>query len=214
MKHLQSEKYNIAWFKLAECVSRGEKERAMGVYRLLSHSLGNQALVAQLKGDLLLCFNDDGAITKYCEAADMYKESNKIIEAIAVYEHLIVLDSNNEKYLFELLDLYKNIDIPCNMVDHVKNLVDEGKLDVSIKLADKLSEYIKLAQEIDLREHIVFALLKQNKIPENTVMDHLKKLVELLISVNDESVLQRFLSELKSIHLDYYDEICSYIEKE
>jgi hypothetical protein len=37
MKQTQVDKHTIAWFKIAECVSRGEKERALGVYRLLSH---------------------------------------------------------------------------------------------------------------------------------------------------------------------------------
>ena len=94
MKYIQSEKYNLAWFRLAECVSRGERERAMGVYRLLSHSLGDDALAAQLKGDLLLCFNDELASKKYLEAANLYKKSQKTIEAIAVYEHLLLLEND------------------------------------------------------------------------------------------------------------------------
>ena len=74
MKQAVSNKYNIAWFKLADCVSRGEKERAFGVYRLLSHSLDDQALARQLEGDLLLAFQDDGAVDKYREAVNLYKQ--------------------------------------------------------------------------------------------------------------------------------------------
>ncbi len=66
MKQVPSGKYTIAWFKLAECVSRGEKERALGVYRLLSHSLDDSALVCQLEGDIFLSFNDkQQAVTNY-----------------------------------------------------------------------------------------------------------------------------------------------------
>jgi len=212
MKHFQSEKYNIAWFKLAECVARGEKERAMGVYRLLSHSLEDQALAAQLKGDLLLCFNDDSAVEKYCEAADIYKKSNKAIEAIAVYEHLIFLDPVNETYLLELVNLYKEIGIACNMVDHVKTIIDEGKFDLSIQLIDKLSSIIISSEEMRVREYLIFALLKQKEVPKAIVTDQIKKVVELLISAEDESLLQRFLSEVKAVNRAYYDEICAYIQ--
>ena len=60
-----SQKYSIAWFKLAECVGRKEKERALAVYRLLSHSIGDEALTTHLEGDILLSFDDDVAIAKY-----------------------------------------------------------------------------------------------------------------------------------------------------
>ena len=41
--------YSVAWFKLAEFVTRKEKERAFGVYRLLSHSIADRAFAAQLE---------------------------------------------------------------------------------------------------------------------------------------------------------------------
>ena len=58
MKQIPSDKYNVAWFTLAECVSRGEKVRAMSLYRLLVHSIKDGAFACQLKGDLLLAFRD------------------------------------------------------------------------------------------------------------------------------------------------------------
>ena len=36
MKAISCEKQSIAWFKLAECVERGEKERALNLFRLLT----------------------------------------------------------------------------------------------------------------------------------------------------------------------------------
>ena len=66
MRHVPSDKYNIAWFRLAECVSRGEKERALGVYRLLAHSFGDEAFAHQLMGDLLLSFDDAQALAVSC----------------------------------------------------------------------------------------------------------------------------------------------------
>jgi predicted Zn-dependent protease len=73
MKQMQSDKYTIAWFKIAECVSRGEKERALGVYRLLSHSFNDNAVASQLEADINLAFNEqDQAVVLYRQAIDLY----------------------------------------------------------------------------------------------------------------------------------------------
>ena len=77
MRQVPSDKYNIAWFKLAEFVSRGEKERALGLYRLLTHSFDDRALTYQLEGDLLLSFNDDSAQDRYRKAAEEYRQSER-----------------------------------------------------------------------------------------------------------------------------------------
>src|SRR6185295_6125944 len=92
MRNVPPDKYNIAWFKLAECVSRGERERALGVYRLLAHSIGNPAFESQLEGDLYLSFQDvQAAIAKYQEAVRLYRQSGRVLQSAAVLEHLITL---------------------------------------------------------------------------------------------------------------------------
>ena len=91
MTQLSSDKFNVAWFKLAEFVARKEKERALGVYRLLAHSLPDEAFAAQLEGDLLLAFNDEKALDSYKRAARLYEVHEKLFQAAAVYEHIIVL---------------------------------------------------------------------------------------------------------------------------
>src|SRR5437899_218534 len=95
MRYFPSDKYNVAWFKLAECVSRGEKERALGVYRLLAHSLNDSAFARQLQGDILLSFNDvAGAVEHYRTAATLYQQDERLLEAAAVYEHIVNLVAN------------------------------------------------------------------------------------------------------------------------
>jgi len=94
MKHVSSDKYSVAWFKLAECVARGEQERAFGVYRLLSHSFEDKAFAHQLAGDLYLAFdNPELAIDKYEQAAQLYKKDGRLSEATAVYDHLATINS-------------------------------------------------------------------------------------------------------------------------
>lgn len=88
---LPSEKFTIAWFKLAEFVTRKEKERALGIYRLLIHSLPDQAFAAQVEGDLFLAFQDEKAIESYLKAAKMYQEFGNVLQASILYEKLIRL---------------------------------------------------------------------------------------------------------------------------
>ena len=109
MKQVSSDKYNVAWFRLAECVSRGEKERALGVYRLLSHSLDDPALVVQLEADILWAFNDKQALEKYQEAAELYKKDQRMLEAASVYEHLITMKQESVEYLGNLIELYDHL---------------------------------------------------------------------------------------------------------
>lgn len=127
MKHLSQDKYTIAWFKLAECVSRGEKERAFGVYRLLSHSIENHAFACQLQGDLFFSFDDiEGAISKYVDAAHLYEADERFLEATAVYENLISLAPQCERYRERLIALYDRLHIPSKVVHHRMKL-DELK---------------------------------------------------------------------------------------
>ena len=96
MKHVSPDKYSIAWFKLAECVARGEQARAFGVYRLLSHSFEDKAFAHQLAGDLHLAFNDtEAAVAKYEQAAQIYKKDGRHSEAEAVYGHLATINSSD-----------------------------------------------------------------------------------------------------------------------
>lgn len=211
MKYVQSDKYNVAWFKLAEYVSRGERERAMGVYRLLHHSLGDKALAAQLKGDLLLCFNEnEQAIAKYDEAAQLYKQENKYIESIAVYEHLLFLQPGSKQYLRELLNLYKSIDMPLNMIEHITVLIQEKNFDVAIAITDNMLDLINPVDSYNLRKHIIFGLIERDAESQK-IEEQLKIIIEMLTKNKDQSLLQQFLSELQATNKICYDKACQYI---
>jgi hypothetical protein len=111
MSHKQSE--TIAWFKLAECVSRGEKERALGVYRLLSHSLASHALRAQLEGDIWLSFGElENAIVQYREAAHQYRLNNQLVDAVSMFQHLQLLDPLCAFYKIAAQEIHQQLGIP------------------------------------------------------------------------------------------------------
>ncbi|MBN2267551.1 MAG: hypothetical protein JW725_04420 [Candidatus Babeliaceae bacterium] len=97
MKQEVPEKSNIAWFKLAEFITRGEKERALSIYRLLSYSITDQALVAQLEGDILQAFNDERAIDSYQRAIDIYHHHRAYVNIIDLARQIISIFLDRER---------------------------------------------------------------------------------------------------------------------
>jgi len=104
--------YNVAWFKLAECIARGEKERALGVYKLLAHSLNDSALAIQLEADILLSFNKQDALAAYQRAAEEYKSQKQLFKAACIYEHMLTIDPTNNTYSKTLIELYTHLNMP------------------------------------------------------------------------------------------------------
>ena len=109
MRLLPSDKYNVAWFKLAEFVARGEKERALGLYRLLVHSFDDVALAHQLQADLLWSFKDHQAFDLYQKAAEVHMQSGKTLQAAALFEHLLSIRPCYRYYIDQLEHLYCSI---------------------------------------------------------------------------------------------------------
>jgi len=107
MERLHKEQQsNIAWYKLAELVSRGEKEKALNLYRLLAHSLADRAYAVQVEGDLLWAFEDADALKIYHDAARLYEEEKNYTAAAAIYEHLCTLEPTNKTFLSGRVMLY------------------------------------------------------------------------------------------------------------
>ena len=127
MKEIVQNKRSLAWFKLTEFVVRGEKERALGIYRLLALSIDNKAFAQQLEGDLLLAFDDPIAEERYLAAAQLYLEAQQPAIAAAIYEHLINLimalpaDQKNHKASLLAEILAKLAQIDQNLTNKLKN---------------------------------------------------------------------------------------------
>jgi len=110
MRKIPSDKYTVAWFKLADFVARREKERALGLYRLLMHSIDDEALSHQLAGDLFLAFDSTAqAVEKYSIAAEQYREQKRLLQAVAVYEQIVGLQQKDLQVLEQLLELYTQL---------------------------------------------------------------------------------------------------------
>lgn len=97
---------SVAWFKIAELIARREREKALGVCRLLAHSFPDRAYELQLEGDILWALEDTLAQERYTQAAQLYEQNERWIEAIALYEHITTIYTINYAALANLLFCY------------------------------------------------------------------------------------------------------------
>jgi tetratricopeptide (TPR) repeat protein len=182
MKHVVSEKYNVAWFKLADCIARGEKERALGVYRLLSHSFDDKALACQLHADILLSFNDENAEATYKKAAEMYREQERYLQAAAVYEHLVTLQPHTVSYRTMLIALYQQLRIHGKVMEYVESLVLHLLAKSEWKLAIEMAQRFALEEQptfmARLHEHILFHLISMSDVLPDTILDHARAAID------------------------------------
>jgi tetratricopeptide (TPR) repeat protein len=207
MRQLPSDKYNVAWFKLAEFVSRGERERALCLYKLLVHSFDDYALAAQLEGDILLAFNDTkGACQRYRDAAMLFKDAKRLIESAAVYEHILLLEVNSDD-LISCIALYDQLDITSRMYVHCQQLcnlyIDLQDFDSLKKFLGEWSLKLTDYDKAQLHATIATSLIRNNGDYE-MVIEYLKTTIQLLLADNSHSLLQSFLSTLEVLNEDYY----------
>lgn len=202
MKQNASDKYSVAWFKLADCIARGEKERALGVYRLLSHSLDDSALAQQLYGDILLSFNDISAAQgRYIQAAEKYEQEGRLVQAAAIYEHLTTLQSDNIAYKEKLIELYQRLNIASKVREYATELIayllSNNNWQKSIEIARNYDTAGDGAFAALMHEQLVFTLLTINDVLPETVMGEIKKVIDAWSSENNEDALDEFMQKLK-----------------
>lgn len=218
MKQVGSDTYNIAWFKLADCIARGEKERALGVYRLLSHSFDDHALACQLHADILRLFNDERAQGEYVKAAQLYRERNKTIEAAAVYEHLMALDPQNTDYALELIALYQQVGIGSKVMQYVQSLVHD------LLKHNEWKQAIEVVQQYDtvgdasfmatLHEQLLFYLAPKDDVLLDTMMVHAKKALDAWIELHNQQAITKLLSTVKAVNEKLHEYVRGYVTRE
>lgn len=220
MRTFASESYTIAWFKIADFVARGEKERALNVYRLLMHSVSEPALSYQLEGDILLAFDDDAAVDRYHVAANLYKKSGKIPQAISVYEH-VALFKEDEKILEALLDSYLSIQNMTGFLESFTRLskicLQQAKKDFVIQLLHRYTILVDHVTQALLYARFVRSLLLYDK-QLSDVTSHIQHTLDLFLdtlgaNALHEKDLQRFLSDLKSLDDEQFAKAQQYLSQ-
>lgn len=202
MKQISADKHTIAWFKLAECVSRGEKERALGVYRLLSHSLDDQAFAQQLEADLLLSFKEKNlALKKYTDAAFMYEKAGRLVQATAVFEHLLTLHPTDISYRERLIELYATQKIEAKKIEHQLGLITTLIELHEIKKARTLLEVIDVGQQSSQILHtwqmLIFAEIEDEDTFNKIINQHIESIIEWCIEYDEVKIMREFLAQLK-----------------
>lgn len=238
MRVLASGSYNVAWFKLADFISRGEKERALSIHRLLMHSVQDVAIAYQLEGDILLAFDDNAALDRYHVAANLYKKAGKIQQAISVYEH-VSLFKEDENVYEALLDIYMfmqntsgtletfsrlaKVCLIKNNFSHLDNLLQRYFLESSKIMQARLSARFVRAILLYDEQNIETSTYTYQTLDlfKESLSHTLKDLA--LASANNYSFcvgtseaecmdVQRFLSDLKALDNQEYLKAVKYLE--
>lgn len=215
MKHLPADKYNVAWFKLAEFIVRGERERALGLYRLLVHSFDNQALGFKLEGDILLSFKDNvAAKEKYLLAADLYLKQERIQEAIALYEAALFLTVADKIIFVTLTHLYEKIKnytgLEIFILKSFSAFLDQKEF-LALRDLLKRDDVISLSNLRNLYQKFFFTLINDQACNDQALKEEVFEKTMLLMLEENGSLLQTFMSSLQGLDEHYYQRACVYL---
>jgi tetratricopeptide (TPR) repeat protein len=218
VKQIDSDKYNVAWFKLAECVSRHEKERALGVLHLLVHSLDDVALGYKLEGDVYVSFNEiENAITRYTLAAKEYQREKRFFEAAGIYGNLIALKPKSKEYALALVRLYKVLNVHAKQVESLTTLfdlwIDEQ---LYLRARDTLKELIFLDPSykiFSLTQAFIFDALDKKYFEFRELKDLLKRYIDSLVMSDNSTEVTQFLSVLEAKSSALYGFACNCLDE-
>lgn len=206
MKLLSSGSHNIAWFKLAEYVTRGEKERALSVYKLLMHSVADQAFAHQLEGDILLAFDDAAAIERYHHAAHLYKKQKSYQKAIAVYEHIASTKQDLDN-LQALIDVYEHLQDFANMINSFARFahvcVQTGNVALLMNRLHAYAAASSIDVQAELYAYSCFALIAHDR-SNFSIKIYLEQTIELYLRVENAHSLDKFMAKLKVLDEQLY----------
>lgn len=208
MRQVRSEKSNVAWFTLAECVSRGERERALGVYRLLSHSLHDAAVVAQLEGDLLWAFSDKTAVNKYLLAATYYQADGRFREALTVLEYCLSLEPTShecKKRLVELAHALKSEQLLAQYIPlYIDTVSDQETFIIVRDILDSYSSSTLFPFKIALLLRVAMV----GCLSQDFLFSYLEKVIQACMQEGKEMHIQRLLGHLEHTDANAYQEAC------
>ncbi|MFT6765174.1 MAG: hypothetical protein ACJAZS_000041 [Alteromonas naphthalenivorans] len=216
MKPVSLQKQSVAWFKLAECVGRGEKERALSLLRLLTYSLDNKPFVKQLEADILSFFEDSQALTEYVSAAHMFYKEGNVIEASAVYEKLIALEQKTE-FLEKIVMLYSELKDESKIVYYQKKLylkyLSNGFVAKAIAVLKVCEDQLDGAEKIDMYKKLIFAAITHKYTQQKTITEYLYKVLDGLLRFGSDAELQLFLSDLKALNAMWHKDAAEYLKQ-
>jgi len=208
MKQAPVEKYTIAFFRLAEYVSRGEKERALGVYRLLSHSFDDLAFARQLEGDILWSFKDITAQDKYFQAAQLYHKDKRLRQAVGVYEHLLTMHPQSALYVSQLIGVYSELELVDKAKNYMARLLDCAAVNNNIIIISQAlldhENLFSIAERAAQHERFVYTLIKSQYPDQEIIQAHIQKAIDSFLGSNHQEKLEHFYAMLNALDATHY----------
>jgi hypothetical protein len=205
------QRHSLAWFKLAEFVSRGEKERALGIYRLLSHSLDDKGIALQLEADLLNSFDDPKAFERYEDAARIFAQSGDAFKAAFIYERLLEEQPWSKRYLIALIGLYEELE------DHSKCLWALARLCIwSLEQEEhawhqmqaclvRHGTFLKPSEMHEVRGQVILWYAKNNNCTTQALYSLAKHTLDVWIVDEDSPPMTTFLTSISVLNMGLYE---------
>ena len=214
MTEFNSNKYSVGWYKLAEFVVKKEKERALGILRLLAHSLNDSAFASQLEGDLLSSFQDPKAVDCYVKAAQLFEKSSKTIEAVSVYEHLLTISPETIEYLQKLLVLYQVLGNENKILASWGTLLDILVKKNMLKEVDELCVQSNMifSNPLIIHQYVIFSFLRYGEFDRDILNYHIQRAIEYSMGLSDSN-LNQFIARLAALDQEAHGFACEVIKK-
>lgn len=202
MSQATEHQYQVAWFKLSNLIQRKEKERALGIHRLLMHTIDNPAFAKQLEGDLLVAFNDLDARNSYTESARLYRTKHQLSHATAVYEQLVKIFPHEPLFLQTLVTYYLELNHPTRIVLSLENLIEPligaHQEQETLDAIKHVSVILAPSDQATLYTQVVIQLIKAGSAQQELIQQLIKNVVILLSDNPQERDL--FINTLNALH--------------
>lgn len=214
MKQYVGEK-SVAWFKLAECIGRGEKERALGLYRLLTYSFEDPAFVKKLEAEIIATFDKELAAKEFLHAAHLYFNRGDTKEALFIYELLHDLFPEKTEYVERLIDLTQAQSYQDRLLTYQRRachlFLQEGKCAKAASLLTVLKEHLDGKEYAQLTQLFVCKALEFKVSHQQLVTQYLQETLTTYIRFDLDRELQQFMASLQVINQVWYQDALNYL---
>lgn len=208
---------NVAWFKLAEFIRRGEKERALSLYRLLTHSIADESFLKKLEADIWFSFSPKKSESFYNEAAHAYVKVGQNVEALSVFELLVARCPANGMYCEKVILLCDQLGCKDKKKQYQKKLyqtfLKNGEIEKGLKQFELLEKQLKDADAFDFHKQLVLEALKHNFAEQEIIKTSLQKALDGFMRTAQKVELQKFLSLLEELNQVWHKDAVAYLSK-
>lgn len=216
MKQVSSNKSNIAWFKLAEFVGRGERERAFSLYRLLIHSLDDEPFLKKLEADIWIAFDEKEARALYLSAAHLYRKSGRLVEALLIYELLVELFPSEGSYTEKVIALCQELGRQEKELEYQQKwshlLLNQGAIEKGLKAFKLIEKKLKESEITEFHKNLVIFALQHNYTEQKIIKNSLKNSLDSFLRSGDAMTLKTFLSKISSLNNVWHKDAQAYLK--